>query len=522
MRTQLMIALAGLCTVTPAAAGKRQMPDELHGPILEVVTHAAKVELPAVPVFALAARQNGYHTPLELRQRGRPWLGLELLVKGFVTSIYDCVADLSARQPGSSRNDVIRLIEHDPTVCEQPKFYLGQVPQAPRSLSITVVDVPRPPREVERLKMKPTDAMSWPEVPTLTLRDYVAVTGQWAIVSRHGERDSNGLLIYRKLAHEAPSPAALAAPSTALTTVEPAVSVVTARPLRTLISNEHWNASVDHLNTCTHALTAQDYALAIRECEAAIHVWGDNHLAWYGLASAHLAQQEWTAALAPARRAVELRPDIAMYQMYYGIALTRSARMERAASVFRLPTIDAAPLQLAAASDALRRAVTIAPGLWRAHYYLAGLEIDAGEAALAARQLQQAIVGNPRYAPSYVALAELYLRWGFRDRALAVVEAGTRRLTPRDASTLWFELATIYEADRRRDEAVQAYSRVVAMVPGDGRAHYLRGRLYAGMGKNDEAKADLQIVVNTRDPELQVEQQIARQLLWKIANPIVH
>lgn len=521
MRTTLiMVLLVGLWRTGRAEAQGRLYPDELKGPIPEIVTPLPRVALPPLPSFEVAPDHAGYHTPSELRQRGKRWLGHELLVKGFVTGIYDCVADLSAKKPGTSRGVLVEMIENDPTVCQLPRFYLGQAPSIPRSLSISVVEVPRPPRRIEKKNMTLADEMRWPEVPKLAEHDYLGVTGLWALESPHGERDSNGLLIYRHVQPEVAS-ADVLTEGTKMTSIEPAVAVMTRVPLRRLIGNEQWNASVERLNTCTHELAEQRFDAAVVGCSRAIQIWGDNHLAWYGLAAAHLAKREWDQAVYPARQAMALRPDVAMYQLYYGIALYQSLRdrAEKAAAAehgFHVRLIDPTTFQRDSARDAFRRAVTLMPGLWRAHYYLATMELEDGEAALAARQLDQAIVTNPSYEQSYLALAELYLRWGYRDEALAVAKAGTQRIAPHDAVALWYELGTIYEAEHALPEAVEAFTRVIEVSYNHVLARFHRGRIYADIGKRLEARDDLMIAAGARDPEFAVEQQLAGQLLWSL------
>jgi tetratricopeptide (TPR) repeat protein len=350
------------------------------------------------------------------------------------------------------------------------------------------------------------------------MADYLAVTGLWALASPHGERDANGLLVYHRLQPDTPSDDVLAEANTKLTSIEPAIAVMTQVPMRQLIGNERWNASVARLNTCTRTLATQRFEAAVIECTRAIQIWGDNHLAWYGLAAAHLAKGEWDQAVYPARQAIALRPDVAMYQLYYGIAVYRMLR-ERAAArpdPFHVRLIDPATFQRDSARDAFRRAVKLMPGLWRAHYYLASMELEDGDAALAARQLDQAIVTNPDYAQSYLALVELYLRWGYRDEARAVAVAGTQRMAPHDAFALWYELGTIYQADGALPEAVEAFTRVIEVEPNHVLARFHRGEIYVEIGKHMEARDDLGIAAGARDPAFEVEKKLAGQLLWNL------
>src|ERR1051325_6181866 len=118
--------LAGLLVIpTVAFAAPKLEPDDLPGPQPEVAKNPAKVDLPPVPAFDLPATEPGFHTPRELRVHGKPMLGTEIRVKGYVTWIYDCVAAVAAANPRATRAQVQAAIASDGGLCERPKFYLG-------------------------------------------------------------------------------------------------------------------------------------------------------------------------------------------------------------------------------------------------------------------------------------------------------------------------------------------------------------------------------------------------------------
>src|SRR6185369_9186576 len=98
----------------------------------------------------------------------------------------------------------------------------------------------------------------------------------------------------------------------------------------------------------------------------------------------------WRDARTAIARAVALRPDQAMYQLYDGMARyevevqardaqTRKAnkRPEEVAVVPPAGTLDDA-------RDALVRAAKLAPALWRAHYYLGRIYRELDDARRAA------------------------------------------------------------------------------------------------------------------------------------------
>jgi tetratricopeptide (TPR) repeat protein len=521
--------IAGLMVVllsTTARAGGELEPDDLPGPKPEVATGEPTVDLPAVPSFDLPAVEPGFHGVRELRVRGRPLLGSEVRVQGYVTSIYDCAAVLAIANPRLSRAELLMSVDNDPRQCERPRFYLGDSKGASREASIWVVDVPRPPARPEREAMSKAELAAWPAVPKLAVGDPVIVTGTWSTRSLHHERNTSGLLIYKALAHAAPAAptSGTTATSPANAASEPEIALATKAPLRKYVNIITRNASVDPLNACNKAIAAQQYDAGIAKCKEAIAVWDGNHLAWYGVASAHLAKREWAEARTAAEHAVALRPDQAMYQLYYGMALYEAERDrlrdERARAEHKKPdevAIDPSLLKLDAARDALWRATRLAPELWRAHYYLGRVYRDLDDARHAAEQLTRAIATHPSYRASYLALIELYRRWQYVDQALAVARLGIRHVPPGDARDLWFEAGMVYDEMHVDDQAIAAFTKALAANPEDKRSKFQRGQVYVRKGDLASAKRDLEDVVKSPDPQLGDATSIAAQLLIQIA-----
>ena len=164
---------AVLLISTRAIAGDAMEPDDLPAPQLEVARDAAALDLPAVPAFELPAAGPGEHRPRELRVLGKRMLESVVKVSGHVTAIYDCEAELRRVDPAATRQQLRQAIDRDPTLCSQPKFYLGDARDTARDASIWVVDVP--------------------PLPHLAVGDRVVVTGTWSTRSRHAEHDTEGL-----------------------------------------------------------------------------------------------------------------------------------------------------------------------------------------------------------------------------------------------------------------------------------------------------------------------------------------
>lgn len=516
MRTTVLALL--LIATTATAGGKQD--DDLPPPQAEVARNEPKVDPPAVPAFDLPAVEPGFHSPRELRVRGKLLLGTEIKVKGYVTWIYDCAAALAAGNPKATRAQIVASIDKDPSLCDQPRFSLGDARDTAREASLSVVDVPRTPTSAER-KRAARPAAGAPVPPKLAVGDYVIVTGTWTTQSPRGERNTNGLMVYRSLERATPAAAAAAAPPPA--TTEPEVTIPKAPP-RKPVDERTRTASINHLSACSKSFAARQYAATITECDAATRAWDGNHLAWYLSASAHMANSEWPEARAAVERAVALRPDQGMYQLYHGISLYEAeharARTETAQQEHKKPeevTVNPAALALDPARDALLRAIKLAPDLWRAHYYLGRVYRDLDDSRHAAEQFTETIKTHATYRFGYIALIELYRRWDYLDPALAVAMLGTANVPPGEVSELWYEAGMVYDAKHADDKAIDAFGKAIAARPDDAGSKFQRGQVYFRKGDLANARRDLEDVTRSSDPQIAPVKPIATQLLGQIA-----
>ncbi|MEJ7598589.1 MAG: hypothetical protein WKG01_11830 [Kofleriaceae bacterium] len=198
--------------------------DKLKGPEAEVRKSDVKLNLPPVPGFELPPpATDGTHSVKELRVKGRKLLETPIKVKGFVTWAYDCPTAL--RAPGQSDTDVQKLIDEDPTRCERAKFYIGDEASTPAEKSLWIVDVPRPynKKEIKNIDKKnrvdpdrcePDEKKKDPMksiCPPYKVGDQVEIEGTFSLSSPHSERNSQGLLVFKRMknvtqGYESPAP----------------------------------------------------------------------------------------------------------------------------------------------------------------------------------------------------------------------------------------------------------------------------------------------------------------------------
>jgi hypothetical protein len=176
----------------------------------EVHKPEAKFTLPPVPGFELPPTPtDGSHSVKELRVKGAKLLGTEITVKGVVTWAYDCPTAIA--QPGMQVKDVMAMIDQDPSKCERPKFYLGDTPDTPAEKSLWIVEVPRPFYKVELKNLQRSELRNQPDrcdpkadpkksvCPPYKVGDQVEITGTWSLQSPHSERNSMGLVVYKRM-----------------------------------------------------------------------------------------------------------------------------------------------------------------------------------------------------------------------------------------------------------------------------------------------------------------------------------
>lgn len=499
-------ALPGPLLAAPAAKAP-SVTDDQPGPPLEVASATGQVQLPPLPSFELAAPGPGLRSPRELRLRGKRLLGAEVRVVGYVTYLRDCAAQLMERDRKLTRARALRKARGAAASCRPTAFALGDTAQTPLERSIYAVGpasdalVPTADRE------RPGGPARRGGIPALELGARVELLGQWT-PSAPGDELSLAASPAALLRVRAPRvdepPIAGAAPADALDDAEPALVPRPAAP--PAVSPATRGASLAHQAACTRAFGAGQHAAAVAACEDATRTWAGNHLAWYVLASAHMAQGQWPKARAAMARALELRPDLAMYQLYFGVALYEealdAARASAAARGAPAPTgVDADTDALRPARQALRRAARQEPALWRAHVYLARIAADLDQPALAATALDAAIRARPNYAFSYASLADLYRRWDHLEAAAAVARLGAEHVPPAEAGALWIVLGAVEEDRGRPADAIAAYDRALTARPELVTALLRRGQLYAKTKDRGRAERDLRAVLASRAAE---------------------
>jgi tetratricopeptide (TPR) repeat protein len=287
------------------------------------------------------------------------------------------------------------------------------------------------------------------------------------------------------------------------------------------------NDSVKASNEGTKAYGQKQYDTAIERYGKAVERWRDNHTAWYGLAGSHIAKKDWKNASDAAGNAVQVAPEVAMYQMVYGYTLyekaVQNAREIQAASQNKKPDEvqpDLSSVNFEKPLQHLQEAVKLNNELWRAHYYLGRIYRDTGKVKEAAEEFTKALNSVPSESGPYVALAELYRAWDYTDQALQVASQGVASGVvpdPNEVGDLWYVVGMSYDDKSLHEKAIEAYTKALENRRDLHRAKFQRGQAYFKKGDYTGAKRDLEEFSKSGGASVDFSKQQAAKMLMDIA-----
>lgn len=189
----LAVLLLGWAVTLPACGE-----EGLQGAKAEVKETTIKLDLPPVPQFDMPSpHPDGTHSVREMRLKGRKLFESDLKIKGYITWIYDCAAEV--RKPEMTDKQVAKQLEEQPDLCNRPHIFLGDSKDTPPEKSVWVVEVPRELRKDEKKTFTKEELRAMPPVPVFDLGDEVIVNGTWDQRSPKGFFNSDGLLVYKEM-----------------------------------------------------------------------------------------------------------------------------------------------------------------------------------------------------------------------------------------------------------------------------------------------------------------------------------
>lgn len=289
--------------------------------------------------------------------------------------------------------------------------------------------------------------------------------------------------------------------------------------------NEARNESITASNEGTKAYGQKQLDTAIAAYRRAVERWSENHVAWYGLSGAYAGRQEWSNAAEAMSHAVQIEPEQAMYQLFYGRFLyekaIHGAREDQARRENKKPeevVPDLTSVNFQKPLQHLQEAIKLNNELWRAHYYIGRIFRDTGKSKEAADELTKALGGAPTEPGPWVGLAELYRQWDYTDQAIQVAEAGTTVVPgTNEKSDIWYEVGMGYDDKRLDDKAISAFTKSIEAKSDNQKAKFQRGQAYFRKGDYPNAKRDLEEFSKGGGASVEFAKQQASKMLIDIA-----
>jgi tetratricopeptide (TPR) repeat protein len=214
-----------------------------------------------------------------------------------------------------------------------------------------------------------------------------------------------------------------------------------------------------------------------------------------------LQEQRWDAAVASFTKAAEADPKDYSHHFHLAFAKSMLGRDEEAIASYRKalelkPGLYEAQLNLgilllqgkrpAEAAPLLEQASEAKPKEFRPAYYAGAALLEAGQNSRAASMFRRAIEDDPKSMDAVLGLARALAR----DKNLEEAAAHFRKAGETQPDAL-LELATLYEAAGKRDEAVELYRK----FPDNAAARERLGELLLEGGKATEAIGELEAAV---------------------------
>ncbi|MGH2626033.1 MAG: tetratricopeptide repeat protein, partial [Anaerolineales bacterium] len=220
----------------------------------------------------------------------------------------------------------------------------------------------------------------------------------------------------------------------------------------------------------------------------------------------HFNNIEFATGATHMRRALEVDPGFGLARVAYGLNAPGLSAAERDSTIARgvADAARASPLEALVAMGLrefrgdrergrtiLKSAATIAPGDPNIAFYVAQLSTNAGETAIAMRDVT---VRFPDFAPAYNLLA--YNLWTIRDRAGALEAAANYMAKAPNHPNSHDTYAEILQFSGRFDEAIVHYQKALEMDPTNTEGAVGMAEVYTLQGKGDQARAAIMGVMD--------------------------
>jgi tetratricopeptide (TPR) repeat protein len=242
--------------------------------------------------------------------------------------------------------------------------------------------------------------------------------------------------------------------------------------------------SINKMNEGVAAAVQKRFADATKSLEAATVIDPSNDEAFWNVALVHMEMRKYDRARDDLQKAIALKPTSGGYQEKLGTILIELADWP-------------------GAKQAFEKAIELEPGLFKAYYKLAQVNEQLDDQQSALKNYTAAIEKGPRFLEAYSAVGRLYADLGYLEQSVQVLQEATKVALPgtEEEAQVHHLLGTVYQQQKKYDDAVREFKAALAVVPGMRDALFSIGWTYHLQGNKDEAKRYLQKFVDVAGAE---------------------
>lgn len=229
--------------------------------------------------------------------------------------------------------------------------------------------------------------------------------------------------------------------------------------------------SMNEMNAGVELAQMKRFNEAAESLQKAAALDPTNHQAYHNLAIVQMELRSFSAAREALERAIVASPGTAGYHEKLGTVLVELGDWKGAQTAFA-------------------KALELDPSLFKAHFKQGRCSEELEDPQSALHQYTSAIKTGPRFIPSYSALGRLYADLRYPDQAAQVLKEALKVAMPgtEEEANIHHLLGTVYQQQRKYDEAIAEFQAALGIVPGMPDALFSLGWTYALQNNDEEAK----------------------------------
>jgi tetratricopeptide (TPR) repeat protein len=242
--------------------------------------------------------------------------------------------------------------------------------------------------------------------------------------------------------------------------------------------------SMNKMNEGVIAAQQKRFVDSIKLLEQAGAIDPQNELVFWNMAIVHMEMRKYDRARDDLQKAIAVNPSAAGYHEKLGTVLIELQDWQ-------------------AARQSLAKAIELEPELFKGYYKLAQVDERLDDQQSALKHYTQAIEKGPRFLEAYSALGRLYADLGYLEQSVQVLSEALKvalKGTDEEAQVHHL-LGTVYQQQRKYDDAVREFKAALGVVPGMRDALFSLGWTYDLQGNKEDAKRLLQKFVDVAGTE---------------------